>query len=401
MTKPARPEITLAIAIRMLAAVSCLAYPARSAEISAATTPVKQDQAYPPLQGAVPVMGETDGFRPLHLSICGRYAAIVAAKPGATRIYLYDTKTQDLKRIGDDAKTGIQIVWGHLHYKSGQVSVNDKYVAYIRENGARDQLILREIANPENARTYDLPDDMSLGQVSVGNDDSGGFGGIGYRQTHGNLLDANVYYFDLDTEIFKLIHASSCDQGADPNNAWLYNRGPQTRNGTMTWIFGSHDCVRATIYYWDGSWNADGTANSKALPVSMYAAKNVQNPCMVTMCEEKIYMYAYNIQCQVRGGGVAEWDPVNDTLTMVGDGLTPSLAGKWLLLSNPGGIFKIDTTLADRWAGKQLVVPPASGSNHYTQSGARLSRPGRFVYFLMDDMDGTNTRVYMADIHSD
>jgi hypothetical protein len=375
--------------------------PARFTEPAAAATPAKPSETYPLLKEPVLVMSETAGFRPLHLSICGRYAAIVAAKPGTTRIYLYDTKTQKLELIANDAKTGIQIVWGHLHYKSGQVAVNDRYVAYIRENGARDQLILREITNPEDAKIYDLPDGMSLGQMSVGNDDSNGFGVIGYKRPRGNILDANVYYLNLTDESFQLIHASSCDVGADPKNSWLYNRGPQTRNGTMTWIFGSHDCVRATSYYWDGSFNADGRAKTEALPLSMYTEKNVQNPSMITMFDEKIYMYAYNIQYQGRVGGVAAWDPVKDTLTILGDGLTPSVSGRWLLLANPNGIFKIDTTATNPWKAKTLVIPPAPGSNHYTQSGARLSCTGRFVYFRMDNMDGANTRVYMADINSD
>ena len=377
----------------------------QTAEMSvdaAAQEQVGELEAYPLLEEPVLVMGVTDdGFRPLHLSIYGRYAAITAAKNGASRIYLYDTKTQELKLLGDDAKTGIQIVWGHLHYKSGQVAVNDKYVAYARETGPIDQLILREIANPENVKIYDLPDGMSLGQMSVGNDDTGGFGVIGYRRGEGNILHGNVYYLDLAEEKFKLIHASTCNEGADPANSWLYNRGPQTRNGTMTWIFGSHDCARATIYYWDGSFNDDGTAKTKPLPVSMYEEKNIQNPCMVTMCEDKIYMHTFNIRCQERSTGVAAWDPINDTLDHLGDGLTPSLAGKWLLLSNPRGIFKIDTTAADPWASRKVVIPPAPNSNHYTQSGARLSRTGRFVYFLMDNMDGANTRVYMADLGAD
>ena len=115
----------------------------QTAEISvdaAAQEQAGELEVYPLLEEPVLVMGVTDdGFRPLHLSIYGRYAAITAAKNGASRIYLYDTKTQELKLIGDDAKTGIQIVWGHLHYKSGQVAVNDKYVAYARESGAIDQ----------------------------------------------------------------------------------------------------------------------------------------------------------------------------------------------------------------------------------------------------------------------
>jgi hypothetical protein len=112
-------------------------------------------------------------------------------------------------------------------------------------------------------------------------------------------------------------------------------------------------------------------------------------------------MHTYNIRCQGRSGGVAAWDPIDDTLVHLGDGLTPSLAGKWLLLSNPQGIFKIDTTAADPWASRKMVIPPAPNSNHYTQSGARLSRTGRLVYFLMDNMDGANTRVYMADLGAD
>jgi len=356
---------------------------------------------YPPLAEPVLVMGETDGFRPLHMSIYGRYAAIVAAKTGASRIYLYDTKEHVLKLIGEDGKIGIQIGWGHLHYKSGQVAINDKYIAYARESGDIDQLILREIADPEKVKIYDLPDGMTLSQMSVGNDDTGGFGIIGYKRDKGNLLHGNVYYFELATEAFKLIHAASVVEGADPENAWLYNRGPQTRNGTMTWIFGSHDCAKATIYYWNGSFDEIGSASIKPLPVPMYEEQNMQNPCMVTMFEKKIYMHTYNIRCQVRSGGVAEWDPVKDTLRHIGDGLTPCLAGKWLLLSNPQGLFKLDTTADDPWASKTLAIPPAPNSSHYTQSGARLSRTGRFVYFLMDDMSGANTRVYLADIHAE
>ena len=399
MQKSCLSLMCLAAAILATTVVSCADPADPTAPISDAAA--DRVEVYAPLAEPVLVMGETDGFRPLHLSICGRYAAIVAAKPGKTRIYLYDTRTRELKLIGDDAKTGIQIVWGHLHYKSGQVAINNRYVAYARENGERDQLILREIANPRNAKIYDLPDGMSLSQMSVGNDDAGGFGVIGYTRGPGNILRANVYYFDLADETFKLIHASTCDQGADPANSWLYNRGPQTRNGTMTWIFGSHDCAKATIYYWDGSFNADGSANTKALPVAMYAEQNIQSPCMVTMFEDKIYMHAYNIRHQDRTFGIAEWDPIRDTLTAIGDGLTPSLAGKWLLLSNPQGLFKIDTTAADPWASRELVIPPAPNSNHYTQSGARLSRTGRFIYFLMDEMNGANTRVYMADIGPD
>lgn len=387
--------------IMVIAVASLTAAAMYGAAPSTQPAPIKRPAGYPRLDEPVLVMGVTEGFRPLHMSIYGRYAAILAAKPGKTRIYLYDTKTRALKLIGADAKTGIQIVWGHLHYKSGQVAINDRYVAYARENGEVDQLILREIARPRRTKIYDLPDGMSLEQMSVGNDDRGGFGVIGYKKGEGNILHADVYYFDLAEETFKLIHASACDRGADPENSWLYNRGPQTRNGTMTWIFGSHDCAKATIYYWDGSFNADGSAKHKALAVSKYAEQNIQSPCMVTMCEDKVYMHAYNVRYQSREFGIAAWDPVKDELTAIGNGLTPSLAGKWLLLSNPEGIFRIDTSAEDPWASRKRVIAPAVNSNHYTQSGARLSRTGRFVYFLMDDMAGTNTRVYMADIGLD
>ena len=52
---------------------------------AAAADQAGQVVAYPRLAEPVLVMGVTDdGFRPLHLSIYGRYAAIIAAKNGAT-----------------------------------------------------------------------------------------------------------------------------------------------------------------------------------------------------------------------------------------------------------------------------------------------------------------------------
>ena len=353
------------------------------------------------------VLGEEDGFRPLHISIYDRYAAILTGKAGAkSRIYLYDIQAKDLKLIGEDGKTGIQIIWGHLHYKSGQVSINDKYVAYCRENGDRDQLILRDISNPDKATVYDMPDGTSCGQVSVGNSDTKGFGIMGFKNVlnkapaKGETFHANVYYFDIAERKIKLIHASACDSSADPENSWLYNRGVQTRNGRMTWLFGSHDCVKATAYYWNGTYHSDGTAVTRALPLSLHEKANVQNPVMVLMHDGKVYLHTHNIRYRKRQAGIAVWDPDEGTLTHLGGGLTPSVSGKWLLFSNPDGIHRIDVSAEKPWETKTLLVR-SEYQGSYASSGARLSSTGKFIYFKMDKSDGTDTRVYMSDIETE